>query len=131
MASVPEQQHGEHDHQHWMSLHVALQDIADRLGELVHETRAQAPNPDYFEVLSLSVSPLTLPLHGRRHNLVFCLAATTVQIDMAVGTLPSVNLTAGWNVLDLEDGARITLTTGGPTTVLYKCTDYAVAPSLV
>ena len=85
------------------------------------------PKPPIDEPKWISNEEIILRTYGRKHTLLLCGSAVTVDLHTSIGTI-SLNCNAGWNILDLPDGTPLT-TSGTPQNVLLRATD-EVAPGL-
>lgn len=77
--------------------------------------------PNLERMIYISAAPTTLNTFNRRHMVVFVPAPLAVSFGtLTPGT--TINLVAGWNVLDLPDGTQIS-TAATATNALLRLTD--------
>jgi hypothetical protein len=109
---------------HWERLWRLLPTAVEAVGRIGELLRDWAPRPDLGQVVQLStVNPVAVEKFGRRYYRVWATGALTLSVDSPVGPT-SINLAAGWNILNLPDGTRLTLASGNAANVYVLASDH-------
>lgn len=95
--------------------------IAGLLLHIDADLHSMRPKPDVYRAFYLSGQPYRLDRFDRRYSRILVGANIAVILDSPIGNI-TVNLVAGWNILDYPDGAYIS-TAGTAANVLYLCSD--------
>lgn len=91
---------------------------------LHRDVHSRLPKPDMGQVISLSANYGTpLETFGRTYYRLLLTAAASVVFETPTGAI-TLSLSAGWNVINLPDGTRMTLASGGPTNVYALASDH-------
>lgn len=109
-------------HELCADLHVVA-DHYRKLGELpIDETLLLQPDP----------TRVRLSTHGRRYNMIFVpVSGLTIMVNMP-GVAPfSFSPVVGWIELDFKEGTELYLQSGGPVSVVYRCTHVALGANAV
>ncbi|HLZ25048.1 MAG TPA: hypothetical protein VKQ30_23245 [Ktedonobacterales bacterium] len=95
--------------------------LAGLLGHMDATLDATRPKPDVYQVFQLTSAPHRLDRFDRRFSRLLVGANVAVTLDTGIGNI-TLNLTAGWNILNYPDGAAIS-TAATAANVLYLCSD--------
>ena len=95
--------------------------LAGLLTHIDADLHSMRPRPDVFKAFYLNSSPTRLDRFDRRFSRILVGANVAVTVDTGIGNI-SLNLVAGWNVLNFPDGAYIS-TSATAANVLYLCSD--------
>lgn len=88
-----------------------LADIATQLEALRHQLADALPRPPLREVVTFDagINSHMIQTRGYRHNRIRCTGAVTLNVRDTIGNY-TLTLAAGWNTLDLPNGADISAT---------------------
>lgn len=105
------------------SICVLLEEQTKLLARLVIQVEAQALRPDVDVDIFVSTQPTVLSRNNRRQTRLWTPSAQSVLIDNLHGGPAPFMLQAGWNYLDVVEGARILVPSGAGFAALWQCLD--------
>lgn len=118
---------------HAEHLQQAMSALEQHLHHIVEALHTNELRPNFEQTLTVNNQPQALSRNGRRHTMIWVASTVSCLLDNTTGNMAAVTLYAGWNPLDLIEGARILTATTSPTTFncLYRCTDFEMSGALV
>lgn len=126
VTMLPEQDPFQQFGQHLASVCTLLDEQNTLLARMLAFQEAQALRPDVDLDITVTTNPLVLSRNNRRTTRMWLANGAMVLIDNIHGGFAPFVLQAGWNYLDLVEGARIMVQSGPVFTALYQCTDVAM-----
>lgn len=107
-----------------------LLDGNDRLERIMEGLNAASLRPSVDQVITINNQPQVLSRYGRRHNMLWVAASTSIQIDNLVG-FGVFQLIAGWNPLEVSEGARVMSMGNQVVNGVYRATDFETSGAVV
>jgi hypothetical protein len=122
VTMVPESGAPDYVH-HFESICELLETQNRHLRRIARFLEAQALRPDVDTDIYLSTTPTSLSRSNRRQTRMWVPNAANVLINNLHGGFAPFTLQAGWNYLDLVEGAQIMLQSGPGFSALWQALD--------
>lgn len=114
---------------HLRCIYALMERQNELLADILETVEEQRLRPSIEEAISVGPIPITLSRNSRRHTRIWVANAANCLISNITGGFGAFTLQAGWNDVDLVEGAQIMVQSGPVFNALWQCLDTVLSGS--